>query len=84
MAAASQPNMLPADISIENLSTKQKASPDFKQLYNYLQSGQEPEEPLLARVVVREAYNYALDDGILKHFYSKRSRNVPAEERLVK
>ena len=31
-----------------------------------------------------EAYNYELEDGVLKNFYSKRSRNVSAEERLVK
>ena len=84
VAAASEPAMLPADISIENLSAKQKACPDFKHLYNYLQSRQVPDDTLLARVVVAEAYNYELEDGILKHFYSKRSRNVPAEERLVK
>ena len=84
VAAASESVMLPADISIENLSTKQKECPDFKHLYGYIESRQVPDDPLLARVIVAEAYNYELEDGILKHFYSKRSRNVPAEERLVK
>ena len=84
VAAASEPVMLPADISIENLSTKQKVCPDFKHLYTYVQTRQVPDDPLLARIVVAEAYNYELEDGIFKHFYSKRSRNVPAEERLVK
>ena len=84
VAAATELAMLPADISTENLSTKQKACPDFKHIYTYIQTRQVPDDPLLARIVVAEAYNYELEDGILKHFYSKRSRNVPAEERLVK
>ena len=84
VAAATELAMLPADISTENLSTKQKACPDFKHIYTYIQTRQVPDDPLLARIVVAEAYNYELEDGILKHFYSKRSRKVPAEERLVK
>ena len=84
VAAANEAAMFPADISFENLSEKQKACPAFVHLYQYLQNRQVPEDPLLARVIVAEAYNYELEDGVLKHFYSKRSRNVSAEERLVK
>ena len=72
--------MLPVDISFENLLTNQKVCPDFKHLFNYLQT----DDPLLARIIVAEAFNYVLEEGILQHFYSKRSKNVPAEERLVK
>ena len=38
----------------------------------------------MARTVVAESYNYELEDGVLKHFYSTRGRHVPLEERLVK
>ena len=31
-----------------------------------------------------DAYKYELEDGVLKHFYSKRGKNLPLEERLVK
>ena len=43
-----------------------------------------PDDPLLASIIVAEAYNYVLEDEILKHFYSKRTKNIPAEDRLVK
>ena len=58
--------------------------PDLKHLCNYLQTGQVPDDPLLAQILTAEAYNYELDGGILRHFYSKMSRNFPAQERLVK
>ncbi|VDI04428.1 Hypothetical predicted protein [Mytilus galloprovincialis] len=46
--------------------------------------GRVPQNPELARAVVAESYNFELEDGILKHFYSKRCKKVPKDERLVK
>ena len=31
-----------------------------------------------------ESYNFEIEDDILKHFYSKRCKRVPKEEKLVK
>ena len=31
-----------------------------------------------------ESYNYELEEGVLKHFHSKRGRNLPLEEHLKK
>ena len=71
------------DISI-GIAVYQQECPDFRDIYKYLAHRQVPENPQLARTVVAESYNYEMEDGILKHFYTKRSRQVPVEERLVK
>lgn len=66
------------------LSVYQQDCPDFKYIYQYLAHHQVPDNPQLARTVVAEAYNYEVEDGVLKHFYSKRGKQLPLEERLVK
>ena len=66
------------------LFVHQRDCPDFKHIYQYLAHHEVPEDPQLARTVVAESYNYELEDGVLKHFYSKRGKNVPLNERLVK
>ena len=71
------------DISI-GIAVYQQKCPDLRDIYKYIANRQVPEDPQLARTVVAESYNYEIEDGILKHFYSKRSRQVPVEERLVK
>ena len=62
------------------LAIYQQECPDFKHIFQYLTHRQVPEDPQLARTVVAESYNYELEDGILKHFYSKRGRHVHLEE----
>ena len=71
------------DISV-GISIYQQECPDFRDIFKYLAHRQVPEDPGLARTVVAESYNYELESGVLKHFYSRRSRQVPLEERLVK
>ena len=71
------------DISI-GIAIYQQECPDFKDIYRYLVSRQVPDDAQLARTVVAESYNYELEDGVLKHFYARRSRQIPLEERLVK
>ena len=55
VAAATEPVMLPVDISFETLLTKQKMCLDFKHLCNNLQTRQVPDDPLLPRIIVAEA-----------------------------
>ena len=71
------------DISV-GISIYQQECPDFRGIFRYLAHRQVPEDPGLARTVMAESYNYELESGVLKHFYSRRSRQVPLEERLVK
>ena len=74
---------LPCFSDIENLPTKQKVCIDFTHRY-YLQTRQVQDDPLQAGTIASEAYNYKLEDGTLQHFCSKKSRNVPVVERLIK
>ena len=87
MIAAAEPGQDKFDADRDlfiGLSVYQQDCPDFKHIYQYLAHHQVPENPQLARTVVAESYNYEVEDGVLMHFYSKRGKNVPLEERLVK
>ena len=79
-AAETKLAMLLVHISFENLSTK-KVCPDFKHLNNYLKTSQVFNDQLLARIIVAEAYNNELEDGIT---WGRASRNILAKERLIK
>ena len=83
MAAETGTEPADTDISV-GISIYQQECPDFRDIFKYLAHRQVPEDPGLARTVVAESYNYELESGVLKHFYSRRSRQVPLEERLVK
>ena len=83
MAAEAGTEPADRDISV-GISIYQQECPDFRDIFKYLAHRQVPEDPGLARTVVAESYNYELEGGVLKHFYSRRSRQVPLEERLVK
>ncbi|VDI03590.1 Hypothetical predicted protein [Mytilus galloprovincialis] len=72
------------DIQLTNLAEEQENCRDFADIIKYKQTGRVPQNPELARAVVAESFNFELEDGILKHFYSKRCKKVPKDERLVK
>ncbi|CAC5389537.1 unnamed protein product [Mytilus coruscus] len=72
------------DIQLTNLAEEQETCKDFTDIIKYKQLGRVPQNPELARAVVAESFNFELEDGILKHFYSKRCKKVPKDERLVK
>ncbi|VDI02172.1 Hypothetical predicted protein [Mytilus galloprovincialis] len=67
-----------------NLSKHQKECRDFAEIYKYKFNRELPDDAILARTIVAESYNFEIEDGILKHFYSKRCKQVPRHERLVK
>ena len=72
------------DVDLPDLAREQRKCHDFRDSIAYKQSGQVPQDPAIARRVVAESYNYEMENGILKHFYSKRCKKVPRDERLVK
>ncbi|CAC5403419.1 Retrovirus-related Pol polyprotein from transposon gypsy,Retrovirus-related Pol polyprotein from transposon 297,Retrovirus-related Pol polyprotein from transposon 17.6 [Mytilus coruscus] len=67
-----------------NLSKHQKECRDFAEIYKYKFNRELPDDAILARTIVAESYNFEIEDGILKHFYSKWCKQVPRHERLVK
>ena len=72
------------NIDSPNLAKEQQKCNDFMDIIKYKQSGQVPKDPARARTIAAESFNYEIEDGILKHFYSKRCKSVPKVERLVK
>jgi len=71
-------------IESSDLAKHQRECGDFKDIYLYKSTYQVPEDPPMARTIVAESFNYEIEDIILKHFYSKRCKRVPKQERLVK
>ena len=67
-----------------NLQRLQRNCPDFQTIYKYKVTGEVPEDEKQARTLVAEASQFEIQNGLLYHFYTPRSRGVPREERLVK
>ena len=72
------------ELDIQHIAEHQQECPDFREIYKYKLTRELPDDPALARTIVAEAYNFELEDDILKHFYSKRGKKIPVQERLVK
>ncbi|CAC5388205.1 unnamed protein product [Mytilus coruscus] len=72
------------DNQLTNLAEEKETCKDFADIIKYKQSGRVPQNPELARAVVAKSFNFQLEHRILKHFYSKRCKKVPKDERLVK
>ena len=72
------------ELVLQNMANLQQQCPDFQGIYEYKLNQELPNDPAIARTIVAESYNFELEDGILKHFYSKRCKKVPKQERLVK
>ena len=70
--------------SCPNLQRLQQNCPDFQAIYKYKTTGEVPEDEKQARTLVAEASQFEIQNGLLYHFYTPRSRGVPREERLVK
>jgi len=84
VASLDEPVVPEPEIQRPDLANLQHQCPDFFDIYNYKLNNIVPDDPFSARTIVAEAYNYELEEGILNHFYSRRCKNVPKEERLVK
>ena len=67
-----------------NLQHLQQNCPDFKAIYTYKTTGDVPDDAKQARNIVAEASQFEIQNGLLFHFYTPRSRGLPREERLVK
>ena len=62
---------------VSNIATLQRQCDDFKHIINYLESNIVPEDKQLANLVTVVAENqYILDDNVLYHTYTPRTKNV--------
>ena len=72
------------EMNCPNLQRLQQNCPDFKAIYKYKTTGEVPDDEKQAKTLVAEASQFEIQNGLLYHFYTPRSRGLPREERLVK
>ena len=65
----------------DDIGTLQKQCPDFCHIYTYLEKGKIPDDNKLARKIIYESQQYSLLNGILYHWYQRRSKTVKRNER---
>lgn len=68
----------------DDLRTAQNNSPDFRDIIQYLETRELPNDSKLAQRILAESQYYVIVDDILYHLYYHGSRGVPRPERLVK
>ena len=67
-----------------DLTAAQKSCPDFKDIYAYLSSGIAPDEPRKAAKIVAEAEQYVLENDVLYHIYTPRTKKLAKSDRCIK
>ncbi|CAC5362605.1 unnamed protein product [Mytilus coruscus] len=65
----------------EDIGTLQRKCPDFKDIYAYLNDGTLPENNKLARKVNIESQQYSILNGILYHWYQRRTKKPEEQAR---
>ena len=71
-------------LSPQDLKSAQKTCDDFKNIYEYVEEGELPNNARLAKRIVAEADQYIIDDeGILYHIYTPRTKGVTKAGRLI-
>ncbi|CAC5362607.1 Retrovirus-related Pol polyprotein from transposon 17.6 [Mytilus coruscus] len=65
----------------EDIGTLQRKCPDFEDIYAYLKDGTLPENNKLARKVNIESQQYSILNGILYHWYQRRTKKPEEQAR---
>ncbi|CAC5362588.1 unnamed protein product [Mytilus coruscus] len=65
----------------EDIANLQRKCPDFEDIYAYLNDGTLPENNKLARKVNIESQQYSLLNGILYHWYQRRTKKPDEQAR---
>ena len=68
----------------DDLKAAQRTSADFKDIIAYLEDGDLPPVPKVARRIVAESPYYIIQNQILYHLFYYGSRGIPKGDRLVK
>lgn len=64
------------DATLQDIANQQRQCPDIAPLIQYLEHGDLPANDKEARRIVLESSEYALDNGLLYHYYQPRSKGV--------
>jgi transposase InsO family protein len=68
----------------KDIKSAQRECDDFKDIIKYMETREVPEDAKLARAIVAESDQYVIDDGLLYHLHTPRTKGVPKSEKLVK
>ena len=68
----------------DDLQTAQRNSNDFKDIIQYLENRELPDDAKTAKRIIAESQYYVIVDNTLYHLYYHGSRGVPKAERLVR
>ena len=71
-------------ISSSDLGNAQKECPDFKDIYRYLVDSELPAGKAHATKVIAESDQYIVDNGILYHLYSPRTRDIQKQQSVIR
>jgi transposase InsO family protein len=70
--------------TLEDFRKTIKTCPDFAPFYSYLSDGTLPSDDQQARRIVLEAQHFVLDNGILYHLYTPRTKRLDRAYAIVK
>ena len=77
-------NVEPKLPETENLIKLQKECEDFRDIYNYLESETLPDDSKKRKTVVAKSESYSLCDGVLYHWFQRRTRRVREPDRWIR
>ena len=68
----------------DNIAREQQNCPEFADVYRYLKRRELPRNARKARKIILESEQYILDDDVLYHLYTPRTRKIPDNERIIR
>src|SRR5208282_2574010 len=69
---------------LDDVREAQRHCPDFAPLFDYLQNGTLPRTDDAARKVIVQSPDFEVENGILYHTYTPRTRNVNRARAMIK
>ena len=68
----------------DNIARQQQNCPEFADVYRYLKRPEMPRNARKGRKIILEFEQYILDDDVLYHLYTPRTRRIPDNERIIR
>jgi RNase H-like domain found in reverse transcriptase/Integrase zinc binding domain len=69
---------------LEDVKDSIRACPDFADIFWYLSNGQLPDDDKVARKIILQAPDFVLENGVLYHLYSPRTKHLQRAKAVVK
>lgn len=81
-----EPDNIEPNLSLvhENMGSLQKECPDFRDIYLYLESETLPDVSKERKKVIAQSESYSLCNGVLYHWFQRRTKKVKDDDRWIK